>query len=90
MFSRNAVAVVSFAVWEEGMLTARGKGPHAAVARSRAIAEIEIRQKPVYSGCSHTRRRRLIHGDLKQGPPGPGRYGFWIITSVDFTTTCKE
>jgi putative molybdopterin biosynthesis protein len=60
MFSRNSVAVISFAVWEEGIVTARGNPKGIRSIEDFARPDVTIMNREKGAGT-----RRLLDGSLK-------------------------
>jgi putative molybdopterin biosynthesis protein len=60
-FSRNSVAVISFAVWEEGILTARGNPKHIKAIEDLARSDVAIVNREKGAGS-----RALLDAQLKR------------------------
>jgi putative molybdopterin biosynthesis protein len=55
MFGRNAIAVISYAVWEEGLVVARGNPKHIAGIADLARKDVRFTNRELGAGC-----RRLL------------------------------
>jgi DNA-binding XRE family transcriptional regulator len=63
MFGRNAVAVISYAVWEEGLVTAQGNPKHIAGIADLVRKDVRFTNRETGAGC----RRLLDDLMLEQG-----------------------
>jgi molybdate-binding protein len=68
MFPKNAVAVISFAVWEEGILTARGNPKKFRGVEDFARRDVSIVNREMGAGS-----RRLLDSELKRLKIDPGK-----------------
>jgi molybdate-binding protein len=77
MFGRNAVAVISYAVWEEGLVTAQGNPKHIAGIADLARKGVRFTNREPGAGC----RRLLDDLMLEQGISAKQIKGYEKITS---------
>lgn len=77
MFGRNAVAVISYAIWEEGLVTAQGNPKHIVGIADLARKDVRFTNREPGAGC----RRLLDDLMLEQGISGKQVKGYENVTS---------
>lgn len=68
LFSRNSVVVISYAVWEEGLVTAQGNPKHIASVADLSRGEVRFTNREAGAGC-----RRLLDDLISRNRIPPKR-----------------